>query len=136
MVSILILLAGCATGGLNRQDVLRQYDTINQLSTDLAEAEGRESALLAPDSHAEAHEILEAAVEQATDANKEEANRIAQKGQAVYDRMIEIMVLANDEFSEVLETRERAKSEGADSLFNYRSGNCDRRVGAFRVDLS
>ncbi|MDJ0763608.1 MAG: OmpA family protein [Myxococcota bacterium] len=112
-----ILAAGCATGGLTRQDILRQYDVVNQLSLNLADARGKGSELLAPEAHAKANELLEKAVSLAKDAKKDEANRAAKEGLSVYDQMVETMTVVNDEFSEVLETRERAKAEGADSLY-------------------
>jgi len=116
-MTLAYVLYGCATGGLTRQDVLRDYAKINELSTGLADADSKESALLAPEAHQKAHALLEEAVEHAARAEKKEALAKAGKGLTILDGMKKDMTMAHKEFSDVLETRERALVEGADALF-------------------
>ncbi|MFO8070503.1 MAG: OmpA family protein [Polyangia bacterium] len=122
------LLLGCATGGLTRQDVLRHYDSIAELSSGLADADQKEAALLAPAGTEKAHALLDKAVEQAVNAEKTEALKTAKKGLIALDGVIANMALVHDGFSEVLETRARAKMEEADALFEGDFADADDQL--------
>ena len=125
---LVLFISGCATGGLTRQDVLRQYDSVTELSSGLADADGQEASLLAPNGTEKAHALLEEAVEHAVRAEKNEASAKARKGLAALDKVVADMVVVNEQFSEVIETRGRAKIEGADALFKGSFKDADEKL--------
>ena len=125
---VAFFFSACAAGGLTRQDVLRQYDSVNDLSISLAVADGKESALLAPAGTEKAHALLEEAVEYAMRAQKNEASGKARKGLAVLDKVVTDMIVVNEQFSEVIETRARARIEGADALYEKAFKDADEKL--------
>jgi OOP family OmpA-OmpF porin len=125
-LAALLAIASCATtGGLTRRDVLAHYKTIDQLSSGVAAAAGRDAALLAPQSFKQATAQLDKAIEHAQEAEKAEANQAAQAGLSAMQRVNANLAQSRDVFSEVLETRERARSAGAPDLFAERYHEAD-----------
>ncbi len=128
-LGIAFLLTACATGGgLTRKDILNQYRPINQLSNRIAVARGEQAALLAPQSFKDAEKYLEEAIEHARDAEKEKANQKAQVGLDKMKRVDANLWQSRDVFSEVLETRERARNAGAPDLFEERFKDADETL--------
>lgn len=117
---ILLLLVVCGCGGtqLTRGDILKHYDSVNQLSVAVADAEGKEGELLAPEGFTEVKEMLDEAMEYAMDGEKSDADRTAEQGLVKIETVLTHMKLARDEFEETLQTRERARLEGAEGLYS------------------
>ena len=123
-VSIFILalcvVMGCAAskkGGLTRKDIIGQYDTVRQLSTELTAAEGNGAPFLAPRGFAQAKEQLDLSVEYASKGKKDQAESTAKKGLKTLKKVRARMEESREMFSEVLATRERARNAGAPGLF-------------------
>jgi len=128
-LAVLLCAAGCATsGGLTRQDVFTQYVLINQLNTEITQAEGKEAAVLAPDGLEKAHLKLVAAIESAQDGEKDRANASAEKGIEIIENVRKHMQKSREVMQEVLDTRERAKREGAPGLYPERFTEADEQL--------
>jgi len=114
----LVVSTGCATsGGLTRQDILQQYSLINQLSTEISTAEGNSADVLASEGLDEACSKLAAAIDYAGEAEKEKANQTAEEGLKIMADVRTHMEESRGIMEEVLDTRERAKQEGAPGLY-------------------
>ncbi|MBN2340166.1 MAG: OmpA family protein [Deltaproteobacteria bacterium] len=113
----LLVCVGCGGAQLTRGDILKHYDQVNQLSIEVADAEGKDGALLAPEGFAQAKELLDEAMDHAMDGEKDDANEKAQEGLKVIAKVRDHMKVAREEFEETLQTRERAILEGAEGLY-------------------
>ena len=114
----LILVGGCAsTGSLTRNDVFRQYDLVAQLNTGVADARARHASVLAPQ-HFETTELaLENAITTAQQADKTQANEIAQEGLKELKLLNAAVKRSRNVMEEVMTTRARAAEQGATGLF-------------------
>lgn len=128
LILLPFVAAACASTGLTRQDILRHYDKVNQLNTEVADVEGQEAALLAPEGFSTAKSLLDDAVDSAISGNRVEADTAAQKGLAVVAKLRKDLAVAKEEFEEVLETRERAELEGALGLFRDDFDSADGEI--------
>lgn len=120
------LLSGCTSMSLTRQDVIRQYDTIAQLSDGLEDARGQDGALLAPTAFAKTSENLDQALLFARKADKQQANEVAQKGLDNLKKLNKAMTSNRMEMEEVLSIRTRANAQGANLLFKAESEFVDK----------
>ncbi len=111
------LLNGCATMSLTRQDVVRQYTAVAQLSDGLEDTRGRDGALLAPLLFAETQRDLDQAFNFARKADKTQANEAAQRGLDNLRKLNETIASNRLEMQEVLDIRTRANLQGANFLF-------------------
>ncbi len=120
LISVALLVcAGCATGGgLTRKDVLKQYQEVGKLSTQITQAEADGAKVLAPEGFALAKEQLEEAIGYATDAKKAKANVAAENGLGTLTKVKRHMEESLEVMEEVLATRERARKAGAPGLFS------------------
>ena len=129
---ILVLLpfvaAACASTGLTRQDILRHYDKVNQLNIEVADIEGQDAALLAPEGFLTLKGYLDDAVDAAIADNRVEADVAAEKGLALIEKVRKNLATAKEEFEEVLETRDRAELEGALGLFREEFDSADAEL--------
>ncbi|MBN2531095.1 MAG: OmpA family protein [Deltaproteobacteria bacterium] len=117
-VATLLLLAGCGGAQMSRGDILKHYEQVNQLSIEVADAETKEGALLAPEGFASVSDLLEDALNGAMKGEKADADAKAAQGLTKMATVRQNMKKAREEFEETLATRERAKLEGADSLYS------------------
>lgn len=125
-----VLLTGCATMSLTRQDVVRQYDAVAQLSDGLEDAKGRDGALLAPNMFTSTKEKLDQAINYARKADKDRANKAAQEGLENLRKLNETIARNRQEMGEVVDIRVRANMQGATVLFKEQSEDADEH---FRV---
>ncbi|MGD8863297.1 MAG: DUF4398 domain-containing protein, partial [Myxococcales bacterium] len=119
--------AGCATTGLTRQDVLRQYDAVAELDDGLQKARGQHGLLLAPELFAKTEEDLQQAIEHARAADKQAAEADAQRGLERLTRLEAAIASHATTMERVLETRERAVDEGADVVLEEDFQEADER---------
>lgn len=117
LIFVVLVVCGCGGSQLSRGDILKHYDQVNQLSVEVADVEGKDASLLAPDGFSAAKELLDEAMEYAMDGQKEDANSAASEGLRVVGSVKSHMKTAREEFEETLATRERAKLEGAEGLY-------------------
>ncbi|MBN2718396.1 MAG: OmpA family protein [Deltaproteobacteria bacterium] len=125
IVGTMLALMGCGGAQISRGDILKHYDQVNQLSIEVADAEGKEGALLAPEGFARANEVLDEAVENAMDGDKAGADSKSAEGLGLMATVRQNMKKAREEFEETLNTRERAELEGAESLYSDEFANAD-----------
>lgn len=118
-------VSACATTGLTRQDVLREYDSISKLESGLSTAQGQGAALLAPETYKKTKGLLNEAVEQAREGDTNEARVAAQRGLESLQRLEAAMDQSRRDLDEVLTTRQRARNEGAPGLFSDEFENAD-----------
>ena len=136
IVGFLFLLTACGGAQMSRGEILKHYDQVNQLSVELADAEGKEAELLAPEGFAKASDILDDAVDAAMSGEKAEADAKAAEGLGVMATVRQNMKKAREEFEETLNTRERASLEGAESLYSeeFESADDDLREAAGYIE--
>ena len=125
-----VLLSACATMSLTRQDVMRQYAAVAQLSDGLEDARGRDGALLAPNLFEKTKKQLDQACKYARKADKQRANEAAQRGIATLRQLNKATTNNRREMEEVIDIRVRANMRGAAVLFKDKSKDADER---FRV---
>jgi outer membrane protein OmpA-like peptidoglycan-associated protein len=131
-----LVLGACASGGgLGRQDVIRQYPTIERLDRAVTSARSEDAAVLAPESFELAEQSLDKAVERARDAEKAEAEKAARRGLDAMRLVNENLEKSRKVFSEALDTRSRALAAGADSLFPERLREVERVLMARAQDV-
>ncbi len=120
-----LLLPGCGAAGLTKQDALRQYTTLAQLSDGVEEARGRHGELLAPQHFETTEQQLNDAVDQARKANKDEATQIADDGVVALEELNGVIEANRRVMEEVLDMRVRAVNQGAGDLFASRLQDAD-----------
>jgi len=108
----------CATpAALTREEVIAQNDELTRLSSEIAHARGRDAALLAPQTLAEAEGTLARAIALATKGDKAAAIVTAQTGLSRTDDLSRRIEQSAKIMKEVLLTRTRAEGRGAPGLF-------------------
>lgn len=113
--------SGCAgSGGLGRQDVIRQYGVIEKLDRAVSSARAEDAEVLAPQSYDSAKQNLEEAIDYARRARMVEAKEAAREGLDDIERVEANLAESRKVFSEALETRERARAAGADDILPQR----------------
>jgi OmpA-OmpF porin, OOP family len=136
IVVLLFALSGCGGAQISRGEILKHYDQVNQFSMEVADAEAKEGKLLAPDGFARANDLLDDAVGSAMKGKKAEADARANEGLGLMATVRQNMKKAREEFEETLTTRERAKMEGADSLYDdeFRAADEDLREASALIE--
>lgn len=119
------VVAGCATTDLSRQDVVRQYDEVAELSRGLEDARGREGSLLAPKHFEKAERLLETAIQEGKHAQKSDAVEAASKGLEELERLDRALRENQAVMSAVLDQRTRARQQGAAVLFDEEFAEID-----------
>ncbi|MCB2197964.1 OmpA family protein [bacterium] len=124
------LSSGCSSMSLTRQDVVRQYDAVAQLSDGLVDARGQDGALLAPITYSETKSDLDEAILYARKADKARANEVAQQGLKKLQKLNKMIVANRIEMDEVVNIRTRANLQGANLLFKEGSKEADNSFRA------
>jgi OOP family OmpA-OmpF porin len=127
LLSLVVCWAtACATGGgISRKDVLVQYPAIDKLSNAVSLASNKNAAILVPTRFNEATAQLDKAIEHAQDAEKDAADQAARAGLKAIAQTNASLSDSREVFSEVMETRDRARSAGAADIFQKRFSAAD-----------
>ncbi|MBN2714683.1 MAG: OmpA family protein [Deltaproteobacteria bacterium] len=110
---LLLLVFGCATTGLTRQDALRQYEPIARLNDDVEDFRGKDSALLAPILFGKTEAELNEAIELALKADKNGAIAAAERGLSLIEELNKELSKNKTIMEEVIDIRARAIVQGA-----------------------
>ncbi len=125
-VLLLLILAGCATGPeLSQQQVLGQYEEIDQLDKGLKDAAARGVDELAPQGYGAAKERLDEAIKAAKADRANAARSAAADGLNRLAKALEDAEVSRSLLREVLEARDRAYRAGCASVFPDSSDDLD-----------
>lgn len=136
ILSLFIFVAACGSSGLTRQDILRYHSEVNQFNIEVANVEGKNAELLAPEGFEEVSGLLDDAVDAALSSDSAGAKAAANKGLKKLEAVRKHMEVTKEELSEVLDTRDRAEMEGATGLFReeFESADADFKEAAALIE--
>ena len=136
VMAVVAFLVGCGGSSMSRQDILRYHSEVNQFNIEVADVEGKNGELLAPDGFDAVKALLDEAVDAALAGQSPTAKSKAETGLQKLEKVRADMKTTEEEFAEVLDTRDRAELEGAAGLFrdDFDSADSDFKDAARKVE--
>lgn len=117
LAAAMAIMGGCASQPKMTQDqIMSEYPQLSRLDAELSQARGKNAELLAPETYARANDALVSAIDAAESGEGADANAAANQGLRVVNKLNRDADRSRRILSEVLHSRDRAYTAGADTM--------------------